>query len=299
MIMLQVLIDDLEAIVVARATTSSSGAGGGIGRKWGCDTSMYVGDRYARVDGLGRLRCRSGGTTSWERAQMGLPSLVIILADNQRDIAEASEQAGIGPQQQLSVSVASRALERLLNDGGVRALMAGRGPELVDGQRAARVAGELRNANICLRPASADDCPLIWEWANEPAARAASFTTKPIPWERHEQWFAAKLNDPGCAFYVAVNGAGVPIGQVRCEVRDNVAIISISLDPRFRGTGYGTKVIRKGSEELFARGNVDTIHAFIRPGNDASYKAFEKAGFSKVADTLVRGQPASLLVLRK
>ena len=58
-------------------------------------------------------------------------------------------------------------------------------------------------------------------------------------------------------------------------------------------------MIRKGSEELFDRGKVDTIHAFIRHGNDASHRAFEKAGFCKVEDTIVHGQPASLLIFAK
>jgi UDP-2,4-diacetamido-2,4,6-trideoxy-beta-L-altropyranose hydrolase len=245
----------------------------------------------------------AGGTTSWERALMGLPSLVIILADNQREIAEASERVGIGwnlgPHQLLSVSATAGSLERLMKDAGTRARMARRGSELVDGQGAVRVVRELRDAHIRLRPADAHDCRLIWEWANEPAVRAVSFATDPIPWDRHQQWFAAQLNDAGCAFYVAENEAGVPIGQVRCDINGKVAVISISLDQRFRGAGYGTKLIRKGCETLFERGNIDTIHAFIRPGNAASFKAFERAGFRKVEDTVVSGQPASLLVLRQ
>jgi RimJ/RimL family protein N-acetyltransferase len=245
----------------------------------------------------------AGGTTSWERALMGLPSLVIILADNQREIAEASERVGIGwnlgPHQLLSVSATAGSLERLMKDAGTRARMARRGSELVDGQGAVRVVRELRDAHIRLRPADAHDCRLIWEWANEPAVRAVSFATDPIPWDRHQQWFAAQLNDAGCAFYVAENEAGVPIGQVRCDMNGKVAVISISLDQRFRGAGYGTKLIRKGCETLFERGNIDTIHAFIRPGNAASFKAFERAGFRKVEDTVVSGQPASLLVLRQ
>jgi UDP-2,4-diacetamido-2,4,6-trideoxy-beta-L-altropyranose hydrolase len=245
----------------------------------------------------------AGGTTSWERARMGLPSLVVVLADNQRELAEALEQVGIGwnlgPHQLLSVTAVAEALERLMRDPEARARMARCGPELVDGQGATRVVRKLRDSDVWLRPARADDCRLIWEWANEPSARAASFSTEGIPWERHQQWFAAKLNDPGCTFFIAVNGSGVPIGQLRCDVSDSTAVISISLDPRFRGTGYGTKMLREGSEELFERGNVNTIHAFIRHGNDASYRAFEKAGFRRVEDTIVQGQPASLLVLRK
>jgi UDP-2,4-diacetamido-2,4,6-trideoxy-beta-L-altropyranose hydrolase len=191
-------------------------------------------------------------------------------------------------------------LQRLLQNAQTRARMAQRGSELVDGRGAERVVRKLRDGDISLRPACPADCHLIWEWANEPAVRTASFSPATIPWEVHQEWFEARLNDPNCALFVALNKAGVPIGQVRCEVKgDGVAVLSISVDTRFRGKGYGTQLIRKATQELFGRGNVDTIQAFIRHGNAASQKAFEQAGFRKVQDTNIRGYTASLLELRK
>jgi RimJ/RimL family protein N-acetyltransferase len=170
---------------------------------------------------------------------------------------------------------------------------------LVDGLGPQRVVDEMRDVDVRLRPARAEDCRLVWEWANEPGVRAVSFTTEAISWERHQEWFAGKLNDPNCAFFIALNGVGLPIGQVRADLDGKVAIISISVDHRFRGAGYGAKLIRKGSEILFERGNVDRIHALIRHGNEVSQKAFEKAGYQKVEETIVRGHRASLLVLQK
>jgi UDP-2,4-diacetamido-2,4,6-trideoxy-beta-L-altropyranose hydrolase len=300
----QVRMDGLEAIIVA-----------GAGNPHQAELEAEV----ARCAGAVRLRSSvtdmpelmawadvaiaAGGATSWERSFMGLPSLVIILADNQQKIAERTKQAGIGRNlgrnQLLSASAVAEALEELLEDKETRAEMALRGPEVVDGLGAARVIREIRDADVWLRPACAEDCRLTWEWANEPVVRAASFTTEAIPWERHQEWFAARLREPTCAFFIAVNRAGVPIGQVRCEVKARVAILSISLDPHFRGNGFGPKMIRKGSQEMFARGQVDRIDAFIRPENQASHRAFEKAGFKKVEETVVWGHPASRLVLEK
>jgi len=34
-----------------------------------------------------------------------------------------------------------------------------------------------------LRPVCADDCRMIWEWANDPLVRSQSFANDPIPWE--------------------------------------------------------------------------------------------------------------------
>ena len=53
-----------------------------------------------RVDNMAELMAASdiaigaGGTTSWERCCMGLPSLVCIMADNQRNVARQLEAAG-------------------------------------------------------------------------------------------------------------------------------------------------------------------------------------------------------------
>ena len=40
------------------------------------------------------LAIGAGGTTSWERCALGLPTLLFVLADNQRDIAQALQTAG-------------------------------------------------------------------------------------------------------------------------------------------------------------------------------------------------------------
>ena len=51
-------------------------------------------DNMAELMAAADLAIGAGGTTSWERCCMGLPSLVCIMADNQRDVAESLEAAG-------------------------------------------------------------------------------------------------------------------------------------------------------------------------------------------------------------
>jgi len=45
-------------------------------------------------------------------------------------------------------------------------------------------------------------------------------------------------------------------------------------------------------EELFRTTQVSTVHAFIKPHNEASIRAFEKAGFRKIDMETVRGSIA-------
>ena len=85
----------------------------------------------------------AGGTTSLELACMGLPSLVLVLADNQRDIAAKLQEIGAGRNLGWHAGVPADAismeLSELLLDRTARETMSQRGRELVDGLGARRV----------------------------------------------------------------------------------------------------------------------------------------------------------------
>jgi RimJ/RimL family protein N-acetyltransferase len=140
---------------------------------------------------------------------------------------------------------------------------------------------------------------MLWEWANDSETRAASFSTSPIPWGNHVEWFKSKRSDPNCFFYIALDNDKTPVGQVRLDAKENEAVISVSLDPRCRGKGYGSTVIRLASRDVFACSDVTVIHAYIKAGNDASARAFEKAGFRKIGTAIISGHEANDFVLEK
>ena len=150
-----------------------------------------------------------------------------------------------------------------------------------------------------LREVSDKDCMLIWEWSNNPDVRAVSFSQEPIPYEDHVKWFESKLNDMSCYFYIAEDINQTPVGQVRYDLEGNEATISVSLDRKFRDKGYGTSLIRLASQKLFDISDVDLIHAYVRRGNQASVKAFKKAGFILVGTTAIKNCQASHLIAKK
>jgi UDP-2,4-diacetamido-2,4,6-trideoxy-beta-L-altropyranose hydrolase len=95
------------------------------------------------------LAVSAGGTTCWEMACLGLPHLVLVLADHQKAIAAGLDRAGsvvsLGEARSCSAEEIAGRLRSLGEDARARDAMSRRGRELVDGQGALRVARELDN----------------------------------------------------------------------------------------------------------------------------------------------------------
>lgn len=85
----------------------------------------------------------AGGITCWELAFMGLPSLVFVLADNQRLVAHTLATAGV--LQMTSMDRLPEELSTLLADPQTRSRMSRSGMALVDGGGVARVLAAMLN----------------------------------------------------------------------------------------------------------------------------------------------------------
>jgi len=93
------------------------------------------------------LALSAAGSTCWELAHLGVPALLLTLADNQAGIAAGLDAAGfaisLGQAERLSGPALRDALAELLADPDRRARMSAIGRRLVDGDGAARVAAEV------------------------------------------------------------------------------------------------------------------------------------------------------------
>lgn len=83
----------------------------------------------------------AGGSSTWERCCLGLPTLTLILADNQRPLAMAFDRDGISPATELDGL--GEAWEGLVEDGARRARLSAASAALCDGLGAGRVAEAL------------------------------------------------------------------------------------------------------------------------------------------------------------
>lgn len=240
------------------------------------------------------LAVTAGGSTVWELAFMGVPTLVLILAFNQCKNVKHLEVNGsainLGLSNNLSTDALNMKLGKLISNSEMLTRLVNTSQKLVDGHGAIRVLTNLIGVELWLRDLCKDDCELIWRWANDQDVRAASFSSDYISYDEHEKWFYEKLRDPECYFWIAFDQKDNPIGQVRFDTRQNGCVdISISLGKEYRGQCYGSILLDIAVNELFLKTTKKAVHAYIKPENIRSLRTFEKSRFKRVGVVEVKG----------
>lgn len=229
------------------------------------------------------------GTSVLESARAGRPIIGIVLAANQRAVADAVERQGIGvvagTHPGLSTKALADAVRTARADRAWRQQVGTHGPVLVDGAGASRVAGVMRTGPLRLRTATMDDAELLLGWRNEPATRDASFDTRPIDSRNHRDWLAQQLGSPSARIWIGLVD-NAPVGTVRYAIDGPTATVSVAIAAERRSAGIGARLISMGCTRLAMEGTVRTIDAWIRRGNVASEAAFRRACFI-LADDLV------------
>lgn len=290
--------DNLEATIVAGGSNARADLlerrSAAMGKKIGlCRDISNMAELMAWAD----VAVSAAGTTCWEICLMGLPALLIDLAENQTAIAKELGRRGcaihLGGSRDVSAAKLATQLKSLLSSQEDRQAMSLRGRGLVDGRGTKRVVAVLRGGGLRLRPAQQSDSRLLWEWANDSGVRAAAFSSAPIPWEQHVLWFTSKMKDPACRILIAEDRQGRAVGQFRMDWRTGEdADIDVSLSSECRGAGYGRVLIDLGVSHALAERRASRLHAFVKPENQASRRSFELAGFGKLGEERVNGHTA-------
>lgn len=286
------------------------------------NVKVMVGPAYTTADllkrqaGAGGLRCdilrdvsvmsewmdwadlaiTAAGSTCWELCFMGLPAIVITMADNQIRVADSLAAAGIasaaGWYSSLNQGSLAAQISGLLSDAVHRREMSSNGWLAVDGFGVDRLCAVLCGEKRLLREATWRDCRLLWEWANDPVTRAMSISTKPIPYDEHEAWFRRKMS--GCNTTILIlEYEGTPVGQIRFDLKeDGVAEIDFYVAAALRGQSLGTYLLQAGTDLLFKKegSRITRVEGVVRADNDASCRSFEKAGFRAVGQEVLCGQ---------
>ena len=147
--------------------------------------------------------------------------------------------------------------------------------------------------NGSLRPVTAEDAKLLFEWTNEAETRKNSFSSEPVLWENHVKWLEKKIVDRNCLFFIMMVDEE-PVGTVRLDVdeEERTGTISYSIDKRFRGQGLGGRILALAEEKAKEAG-LQCLVGGVKPENKASGKCFVKNGYE------VEEETATELVFRK
>lgn len=232
------------------------------------------------------LAIGAAGSTNWERACLGLPSLVFAVADNQKEplIHLVRDGYVLGEAQVPTADRILQWLELLLDNPGWLQGLGERSARLVDGAGVRRVVSRMLSEQTTFRPAMLADCEAVWRWRNAPEVRAHSFNQAEIGLEAHTRWFEATLREPSRVLLIA-EWQGKAVGVVRFDLERSLATISVFRVPGIAGP---SGLIRSASAWLKDnRSDVSQIRAEVLPGNRDSLAAFLDAGYRHVQHTLL------------
>lgn len=136
---------------------------------------------------------------------------------------------------------------------------------------------------LCFRPAVESDRDILLEWANEAETRKQSFQDRRITPEEHNQWFQRVLEDENIRILILCL-RGQPVGSMRFFIEGANAVLSYSIDHRYRGRGFGQELIKMAVDYGRKNLGISSLRAVTKPDNTASRKVLLRNGFLPVEE---------------
>ncbi|MFU1981297.1 UDP-2,4-diacetamido-2,4,6-trideoxy-beta-L-altropyranose hydrolase [Bordetella hinzii] len=284
-----VLPDDCRVCVVLGTTARWLDSVRNRARAMRLPTHVVVGvsDMAARM-AASDLAIGAAGSTSWERACLGLPTAMVVLADNQVPSAKALSQAGaarlLGTPGEVSNTL-PRVLAELSEPAVLRQLVH-------DASRICDGLGTWRLINMMecfldeagkdgVRRMRDEDLTRVLGWRNHPEVRRYMYTTHEITLHEHTAWFARASQDPAKHLLVYEQG-GAPAGFASLSVdsRNNIAEWGFYVAPDApKGTGrqLGRAVLKYAFETV----GVHKVCGEALDFNERSVQFHERLGFKR------------------
>ncbi len=241
------------------------------------------------------LAIGAGGTTSWERCCLGLPTLMITTAENQIKIANELDRVGavkyIGKAGQVGGSELVSSLQNFIDQPALLKKMSNIAANICDGYGAARVVMEFfphytnDGRMVRLRPANMNDAEIMLKWQLHPLTRKYARNPKPPIREEHTNWLSKRINSSDCIFNIILFEE-VPVGVLRFDrisKKCNVFEISILVSPEHRQKGIAYSALKLG-RKMFP--NLEFCAA-VHPENKASHDLFSASGYFYSGNTYV------------
>lgn len=257
-----------------------------MSNQYNCHVQIdYMAELMSQAD----ISIGAGGGAVWERCCMGLPTIAIATALNQKLQLNSLAQDGycytFNPSNNIVESLKLHILALIENEN-LRLLLAEKSATLVDGLGAARVKNFIiQGSTIHIRHALPSDEKNIFEWRNHPSIRAVSIKKDSIDFVSHQTWFKNTLQNTSIKLLIAEVNSN-PVGVIRFDLMSQVAEISIYLiqqkneAQQKNGSGLGYAILTAAEAWLLKQYPLlKEFSANVLDGNIASHKLFKKAGY--------------------
>ena len=134
---------------------------------------------------------------------------------------------------------------------------------------------------VSARLASISDCKSIYQWRNDPITRKMSKNKNFIVWSDHVNWFKRSFFSNDNKLIICELGSSDKIAFLKFKLIKESALVSINLNPNFRGQGFAKHCLLNSIDLLKKETNkVKLLNAEIREENIASIKTFMGSGFT-------------------
>lgn len=230
----------------------------------------------------------AAGTSAWERAFIGLPSINFAISDNQVLVGEESAKAGaaiyLGLFSEPAIPQLMRTLKEWLLFSEKPAAVMQRGRDLwptqLQGLEEPLLQVILRDKKIEFVKADPSHCQILFDWRNDPETRRSSVQQEEISLATHTEWFTKSLNNPNRRIYMGQLGSSL-VGMVRFDLDEKLERkgweLSWSVAPMWRGQGIGKELVKQATELVN-----HNLWAKILLDNKNSMKVAEFAGFQRI-----------------
>lgn len=240
-----------------------------------------VGEILATTD----LVIGAAGGSAWERCVLGVPSIMVILADNQRSGALALAEQGAAVLLGGVADIHDRlpAVVASLYEDDALAGISRAAADLADGCGVKKVADEILNDTRTEDPGSVrrmiqSDLEKVLLWRNHPDVRQFMYTQQEISWDDHVAWFARSDADEARHLLI-YEWQGVPAGFASLNVKaGRIADWGFYLAPggmRGMGRRLGHACLAYAFEHLQLHKVCGEVLSF----NDNSIRFHERMGF--------------------
>lgn len=232
------------------------------------------------------LAIGGGGTNTWERMFLGIPSLVLCLASNQKKVCDYLSEKKIiiylGNTYSINKKKIKLAIIKAIKNIQLLRNKSLKWRYIIDGMGAYRVSEVISPSDkkdLILRTANKNDCITYFSWVNDPSVITNSFHNRRTNINEHSIWFKKQCKNPNSYLFIA-EAKGLPVGQIRFNCLKDQATIDYSLDKIVRNRGWSEKLVRLGVKKLHSK-RPSTLKAEVKHFNKKSIAVFKNLGFKE------------------